>query len=97
MKCIRSEVFSDNANIPDSLTEEEINSLYVLSKKHDLAHALANALINNGLLTMRLSVSSSQSKSFYRFTAENNLISRKNGFANCFTMNKSNSSVLKAR
>ncbi|MBO5869162.1 MAG: nucleotidyltransferase family protein [Clostridia bacterium] len=50
MKCIRSEVFSDNANIPDSLTEEEINSLYVLSKKHDLAHIVASFLEKRGLI-----------------------------------------------
>lgn len=32
------------------LGEEEGKELFALSKKHDLAHALANALINNGLL-----------------------------------------------
>ena len=50
MTCIRSEVFSDNTNLPDSLTEEEINSLYVVSKKHDLAHIVALFLEKRGLL-----------------------------------------------
>ncbi len=46
---IRSEVFGDNTNVPDSLTEEEINALYTTSKKHDLAHIVASALEKRGL------------------------------------------------
>ncbi len=34
------------------LGEEEGKELFALSKKHDMAHAVANALINNGLLSV---------------------------------------------
>ncbi len=47
---IRSEVFGETAEIPDSLSEENLNVLYKLSKKHDLAHIVASALEKHNLL-----------------------------------------------
>ncbi len=47
---INSEVFGSDANLPQNLSEEEINVLYNLSKKHDLAHILASALEKRGFL-----------------------------------------------
>ncbi len=72
IKILRSELNETelNSDVKDQLTPDVISALYLLSKRHDLAHIISSSLYKNGLLTdeeMLSKYSHEEAVSIYRY------------------------------